>query len=177
MWYFLQGLVPALALAGAELPETMAYSRSFLFAPPACEYRVLFPQFPQRIGTLVENPTIWSAQLQLPDAFMRADCRPVNESIPLTESNTTEANARRLNSFLYEQILKFGGPNLVVLNLEIGKNHAKMTAQLFMESESVLLKTNAYIGEYSMLTLTAIEHDRVRSGTAAERFMHHIGRP
>lgn len=174
MWYFLQGIVPALVLAGTDIPDTMIYSRSFLFAPPSCEYQVIFPKLPQKLGTLTDDPNTWSAQLQLPNAFMRADCAPIISTSRTFESNL-ELRNHTLNTFLFEQIDKFGGPNLVVLNLEVGESYAKMTAQLFMPSEIVLLKTNAYLGKSSMLKLIAIERNTIRSGEDAERFLESAG--
>ncbi len=167
MWYVFQGLVPSLLLSATGTSDNTLFSQRFLFSPPACEYRVLFPQQPQKIGTLVQAPSTWSAQLKLPQVFMRADCTPLTSGEP----PTGETRQLQLLSFIDEQIYRFGGSRLVILNIEIQSRHAKMTAQLFSGDQTILLKTHAYIGNHSMLTLTAIEHDRVRSGGAAENFM------
>ena len=144
--------------------EASFYTNGFLFSPPVCEYKVIFPQFPQSIGVLAKDEKTYSAQLYLPNTFMRADC---NTDQPTPTSKKSEW----LEMKMTEHITNLGGPSLIILNYSISNSSAKFTAQLFMDSESVLLNGALYLGDKTLLTLTTIERNRVHPQSEANRFM------
>ncbi len=144
--------------------EASFYSNGFLFSPPACEHKVIFPKFPQSIGILAKSEQTYSAQLYLPNTFMRADCN-IEQAIPL--ANKSEW----LEIKMTEHITSLGGASLLILNYSVTDSNAKFTAQLFLDSESVLLSGALYLGDKTLLTLTTIERNRVRPQSEANRFM------
>jgi len=144
--------------------EASFYTNGFLFSPPACEHKVIFPQFPQSIGILANDENTYSAQLYLPNTFMRADCN-TEQPAPLSEK------PEWLEMKMTEHITSLGGSSLIILSYSVSNNSAKFTAQLFLDSESVLLNGALYLGDKTLLTLTTIERNRVRPQSDANRFM------
>lgn len=165
MWYALVGLVPALTLSSVESPDAMFYTQRFLFAPPTCEYRVVFPAAPQKVGVLANNEAVYSAQLRLNDSYMRADCQAVNP--PETEQSQQEL----LYFTAQYTIHRMGGDALLMLDFDVNQHQATFTAQLFMQNEPILIRGLFILGGQSLLSLTSIERDRFRAGKAAERFI------
>lgn len=164
MWYSLVGLVSSFMFSPVTPSEASFYTNGFLFSPPACEHKVVFPRFPQSIGVLAKDESTYSAQLYLPNTFMRADCK----------NDRPERNAKKaewLEMRMTEHIESLGGNTLIILNYSVTDDIAKFAAQLFMENESILLNGALYLGEDTLLTLTTIERNRVRPHTDANRFM------
>lgn len=164
MWYSLVGIVSSFMFSPISPSEEAFYTNGFLFSPPVCEHKVIFPQFPQHIGVLVDDESTYSAQLYLPNTFMRADCK--------SEHPDTQANkADWLEMKMTEQIVGLGGSSLIILNYSITDHSAKFAAQLFLGDESILLNGALFLGEETLLTLTTIERNRVRTHTDTNRFI------
>ena len=164
MWYSVVGLVSSFMFSPITPSEASFYSNGFLFSPPACEHKVIFPKFPQSIGVLAKDDQTYSAQLYLPNTFMRADCN-TEQAPPLAKKSEW------LEEKMTEHITSLGGTSLIILNYSVTDSNAKFTAQLFMDNESVLLNGALYLGNETLLTLTTIERNRVRPHTDANRFM------
>lgn len=164
MWYSVVGIVSSFMFSPITPSEASFYSNGFLFSPPTCEHKVIFPQFPQSIGVLAKDENTYSAQLYLPNTFMRADCSNAQSSSLVHKSEWLEMK-------MTEHITNLGGTALIILNYSITDSSAKFTAQLFMDSESVLLNGALYLGDKTLLTLTTIERNRVRPHSDANRFM------
>ncbi|MFD2228894.1 hypothetical protein [Alkalimarinus sediminis] len=164
MWYSLVGLVSSFMFSPITPGEASFYTNGFLFNPPACEHKVIFPQFPQSIGVLAKDESTYSAQLYLPNTFMRADCK----------SEQPESHAKKsdwLEMKMTHHIESLGGNSLIILNYSVTDSSAKFSAQLFMENESVLLNGALFLGDDTLLTLTTIERNRVRPHTDTNRFI------
>ena len=164
MWYSVVGLVSSFMFSPITPSEASFYTNGFLFSPPACEHKVVFPRFPQNIGVLAKDESTYTAQLYLPNTFMRADCK--NES-PVILTNKKEWLEKKLT----EHIANLGGSALIILNYSVTEDIAKFSAQLFMDNESILLNGALYLGQETLLTLTTIERNRVRPQGDANRFM------
>jgi len=164
MWYSVVGLVSSFMFSPITPSEASFYTNGFLFSPPACEHKVIFPKFPQSIGILANDENTYSAQLYLPNTFMRADCN-TEQPAPLSEKSEW------LEMKMTEHITSLGGSSLIILSYSVSNNSAKFTAQLFLDSESVLLNGALYLGDKTLLTLTTIERNRVRPQSDANRFM------
>ncbi len=164
MWNSLVGLVSSFMFSPITLGETSVYTGGFLFSPPACEHKVVFPQFPQSIGVLAKDESTYSAQLYLPNTFMRADCK---SDRPDTHAIKTDW----LEMKMTHHIESLGGSSLIILNYSVTDSSAKFSAQLFMENESVLLNGALFLGDDTLLTLTTIERNRVRPHTDTNRFI------
>lgn len=164
MWYSLVGLVSSFMFSPITPSEASFYTNGFLFSPPACEHKVVFPRFPQSIGVLAKDESTYSAQLYLPNTFMRADCNSEHPDIRSEKSDWLEMK-------MTEHITSLGGNTLIILSYKVTDESAKFSAQLFLGNESVLLNGALYLGDETLLTLTTIERNRVRSHSDANRFM------
>lgn len=164
MWYSLVGLVTSFMFSPLNSGEASFYTNGFLFNPPICEHKVVFPRFPQHIGVLADDESTYSAQLYLPNTFMRADCK----------SEQPEKHAKKsdwLEMKMTDQIESLGGNTLIILNYSVTDSSAKFSAQLFLGNESVLLNGALFLGDDTLLTLTTIERNRVRTHTDTNRFI------
>ena len=95
---------------------------------------------------------------------MRADCN-TEQVVPVAKKSEW------LEMKMTEHISSLGGASLLILNYSVTDSNAKFTAQLFLDSESVLLNGALYLGDKTLLTLTTIERNRVRPQLEANRFM------
>ena len=164
MWYSIVGIVSSFMFSPMASNEASFYANGFLFNPPACEHKVVFPRFPQNIGVLAKDESTYSAQLYLTDTFMRADCK--------NDHPDMQANKPKwLEQKMTDHIHSLGGSSLVILNYSVTDSSAKFSAQLFMENESVLLNGALFLGDNTLLTLTTIERNRVRPHADANRFI------
>lgn len=164
MWYSLVGLMSSFMFSPMTFGEASFYTSGFLFSPPACEHKVVFPRFPQSIGVLAKDESTYSAQLYLPNTFMRADCKSDHPDLLASKSEWLEMK-------MTDHIESLGGSTLIILNYSVTDSRAKFSAQLFMEDESILLNGALFLGDDTLLTLTTIERNRVRTHTDTNRFI------
>ncbi|UZE97652.1 hypothetical protein [Alkalimarinus alittae] len=164
MWYSLVGLVSSFMFSPISPGDTSFYTHGFMFSPPICEHKVVFPQLPQHIGVLADDESTYSAQLYLPNTFMRADCKNEHPDKLANKSDWLEMK-------MTDHIQSLGGNALIILNYSVTDNRAKFSAQIFMDNESILLNGALFLGGDTLLTLTTLERNRVRTQTDTNRFI------
>ncbi|MCP5208927.1 MAG: hypothetical protein H7A01_17175 [Hahellaceae bacterium] len=160
----LSALVSPLLMAFYDFKEPMHYASLFVFDPPNCEHQVVFPKYPQKIGLLKNNDSTYSAQLSLKDSFLRADC----------QEQTLQTDIDRksyLESLVLGQINNLGGNKITILKYDVNDESATYTGQVIIKNVSIMVSGGFYIGNNSLMSLTAIDKYTIQSSTATTEFI------
>jgi pantothenate kinase-related protein Tda10 len=160
----LSALVSPLLMALYDFKEPMQYASLFVFDPPNCEHQVVFPKYPQKIGLLKTNDSTYSAQLSLKDSFLRADCQ--EKSLPHNIDRKSY-----LESLVLDQINNLGGNKITVLKYDINDESATYTGQVIIQNVSIMVTGGFYIGNNSLMSLTAIDKYSIQSSSATTEFI------
>lgn len=160
----LSALVSPLLMAFYDFREPVHYASLFVFDPPNCEHQVVFPYYPQKVGLLKNNDSTFSAQLSLKDSFLRADCQ---ERV-LPENINKKVY---LESLLLDQINSLGGNKITILKYDINDENATYTGQVIIKNVSIMVSGGFYIGNNSLMSLTAIDKYTIQSSKATNSFI------
>ncbi|ARU56988.1 MAG: hypothetical protein MI864_11440 [Pseudomonadales bacterium] len=160
----LTSLVSPLLFSILDYSEPMNFASIFIFEPPKCEHQVVFPHYPQKVGVLKYDESVYSAQLHMENSFLRADCSVI--SLP----EDADRNAL-LKAMLTNQITQIGGERMMILEYEINDVEARYTGQVVLESTSVMVSGAFYLGESSVMMLTAIDKHSAQSSPESSRFL------
>ncbi len=157
-------LVSPMMMALADFNEPLKLANVYLFEPPKCEHQVIFPHQPQNVGVLRYDEQTYSAQLKLPDSFLRADCSSlsISDDYPRTEL---------LESMMLQQINQLGGSRVMILEYSISEHVATYTGQVVLNNASIMVNGAFYLGEHSVMTLTAIDKYKTQSSPVTKRFI------
>lgn len=157
-------LVSPMMMALSDFNEPLKLANVFLFEPPSCEHQVIFPHQPQNVGVLRNDETTYSAQLKMPDSFLRADC----SRIGIPESLTREDY---LKDLMLNQIQQLGGSKVMILEYDISDKKASYSGQVILGTTSIMVNGAFYLGDHSLLSLTAIDKYKTQSSPVSNRFL------